>query len=102
MKFPKYVGFLPKENPLSCLFRKGDPDYEYSDGDIIVYHRPFETGDWECSASYINGRFIIVECYGGPHLVGKELIEVTEEQFMLDNRGCRLKNFDSPSDSIAF
>lgn len=69
MEFPKYVNGLY----LSSV----------KDG-IAVYCRPNLTGRWRLEAQIKNERVICTFCLS-ELLIGKELKEMTEEEFLADN-----------------
>lgn len=75
MEFPKYV--------------KGLYLSSVRDG-IAIYRRPNLTGRWSLEAQIKNDKVICTYCLN-EGLIGRELKEMTEEEFLSDNGNLPLK-----------
>lgn len=76
MEFPKYANGL----------------YLHSvEGDTAIYRRPRLTGCWGLEAQIKDNKVVCTDCVA-PHVIGMELKEMTEEEFIADNGGYSLNH----------
>jgi hypothetical protein len=74
--YPQFVMIVGKSGELhSAMHHEGSG----------VYHR--DAGGWEFQAGIVDGKLAITRCFGNSELVGRLVVEVTQEVWREDNAG---------------